>query len=236
MLTLQNSLRVAALCLALCGLSAAADDAFLYVVHGIPGRDLSPTANPGLPVDVLLNNETCAFRGILFGANDGPLTVPAGTYDVKVSLADTLKPCSNAPLAETDVKLVAGSATTLVAGLNSGTPTIETFVDDLSSVASGETRFLFAHAADAPAIEVKVTEQGTTPPLTRTFNLNPGAHASLTLPRGTYQLEATLAGATKPFINEIVTPPGRGVSLNYFAGLATNFSVRLLTRDVGNVF
>jgi hypothetical protein len=227
---------VAALCLALCGLSAAADDAFLYVVHGIPGRDLSPTANPGLPVDVLLNNDTCVYRGILFGANDGPLTLPAGTYDVKVSLADTLKPCSNTPVAESEVKLVAGSANTLVIALSNGVPALEAFVDDLSSVPSGQTRFRFAHAADAPAIRVTLTSVDASQPVKQTFNLNPGAHPALLLPRGTYQVVATLVGEKAPFLNETLIVPGRGVVQNYFVGLSTNFSVRLLTRDIGNAF
>ena len=150
----RKVLFVSALCLALCAMSAAADDAFLYVVHGIPGRDIAPTANPGLPVDVLLNNDACVYRGILFGVNDGPLTLPEGTYDVKVSLANTLKPCSNAAVAESTVKLVAGSANTLVIALNNGVPALETFVDDLTSVPAGQSRFLFAHAADSAAIEV----------------------------------------------------------------------------------
>ena len=210
--------------------------AFLYVVRGIPGRDIAATANPGLPVDVLLNDNACIFRGLLFGTNDGPLTLPAGTYDVKVSLADTLHPCSNPALAESSVKLEAGSSVTLVASLSNGAPALEAFINDLSSLAGGDTRFLFAHAADAPAVQVKLTQLGVKQPVTRTFNLKPGAHASLTLPFGSYELEATPAGGSTPIISIVLLAPNRAVALSYFVGTTTNDSVRLLTRNITNVF
>jgi len=64
-------LQLAALCLALVSSAFAANNAYLYVVHGIPGRDISDSLNPGLPVDILVDGE-CAVRGLTFGNTNGP--------------------------------------------------------------------------------------------------------------------------------------------------------------------
>jgi hypothetical protein len=42
-------LQLAALCFVLAAYGFAADDAYLYIVHGIPGRDISDNLNPGFP-------------------------------------------------------------------------------------------------------------------------------------------------------------------------------------------
>ena len=55
-------LQLAALCFVLAAYGIAADDAYLYIVHGIPGRDISDNLNPGFPVDVLIAGESCMPR------------------------------------------------------------------------------------------------------------------------------------------------------------------------------
>src|ERR1039457_807805 len=83
----------------------AANDAYLYVVHGIPGRDIADNLNPGLPIDVLVNGKSCLVRGLTFGNTSGPLTFSAGTYDLQISLANTLEPCTNAAVIDSPVTL-----------------------------------------------------------------------------------------------------------------------------------
>src|SRR5271165_2881293 len=109
----SRTLQLTVLCLALCAAGFAASDASLYVVHGIPGRDVAATLNPSLPVDVLLNDDVCYFKGLIFGSSSGPLTLPAGNYDIKISSANSLAPCTNPVLAETSAVLSPGSATTV---------------------------------------------------------------------------------------------------------------------------
>jgi hypothetical protein len=50
----------------------AAETSYLYIVQGISGRDISDTLNPGLPIDVLLNGESCQPRALTFGTSNGP--------------------------------------------------------------------------------------------------------------------------------------------------------------------
>ncbi len=71
--------QLAALLLIL-GVSAfAADNAYLYIVHAVPGRDIADNVNPGLPIDVLINGKTCLARGLTFGNSAGPFTFTAAT-------------------------------------------------------------------------------------------------------------------------------------------------------------
>ena len=65
--------------------SADGHEAMVSVIHGIPGPD-------GLPVDVSVNG-ACALEGFMFKEIVGPMAMPAGTYEVAISLADADNPC-----------------------------------------------------------------------------------------------------------------------------------------------
>jgi hypothetical protein len=90
-------LQLAALCLALGASAFAANDGYLYIVHGIPGREIADNLNPGLPIDILVSGD-CLVRGLTFGNTSGPFSFSAGAYDVQISLANSLAPCTNAPI------------------------------------------------------------------------------------------------------------------------------------------
>lgn len=149
-----------ALCLAgLAALVGAADPALadpaspaaLFVVHGIPGRELGASTDPELPVDVLVNGQICLLKNFTFGSVAGPFDLPAGTYEIKVSLASVGSPCGNAPVITQSVPLAAGSYAAGVAALASdGTPTIDAVGLDFSAVPRGEQRVIAVHAARAP--------------------------------------------------------------------------------------
>src|ERR1035441_5458924 len=97
------------------GISAfAADDAYLYIVHGIPGRDIADNLNPGFAIDILVNGKSCLVHGLTFGTSSGPFTLAAGTYDVQISMANTLLPCTNAVLIDSQVILTAGENLSVV--------------------------------------------------------------------------------------------------------------------------
>ena len=86
----------------------SAQNASVRIVHGIPGADVSPGLDPALPVDVLVNDAICLLQGLTFGSIAGPYTLPEGTYDVKISVANTLEPCSGAAAIAAPVPVAAG--------------------------------------------------------------------------------------------------------------------------------
>jgi hypothetical protein len=225
------------LCFALSALSFAATDATLYVAHGIPGRDLGSTINPSLPGDVLLNGATCIIRGGIFGTVNGPFTLPPGDYDIKISPANTLAPCTNAPVAETTATLSTGSTVTVVAALDANaSPTLLAFADFLPSVKVGQARVTFAQAADAPAVQVTLTQQLVKHPFTTKFMVNPSSQASVTLPSGTYAITVTASGTNTLLYTGLFPADNQSVELNYIVGSFSNNSVTLLTRIIRDVF
>jgi Domain of unknown function (DUF4397) len=231
----RAALQLAVVCLALSAASFAADNAYLYIVHGIPGRDVAANLNPGLPIDVQLNDDVCYVKGLGFGSTSGPLTLPAGKVEVKISLANSLAPCSNPSVVDTTVAVGADKNVSAVLALDgSGAPTLLSFVDNLDTVVVGEGRVVFAHAADAPALQLTLTQLGVKNPVAHTYTANPGKEVMVTLPVGTYSLQATTGTTTIPLDN--VVAESQAVSLTYIVGSASNNSVGLVTRVIRDVF
>ena len=135
-------LQLAALCFLLATYGMAENNAYLYIVHGIPGRDIADNLNPGFPIDILVNGNDCLVRNLTFGNSDGPYTLAAGTYTLQISEANTLQPCSNPAVITGSVTLTAGENISAVAGLNATQPTLFTLADDLFSVIPGNGRFV----------------------------------------------------------------------------------------------
>ena len=115
-------LALAILCLALSTAMFAADNAYLYLLQGIPGRDFSAATDPVFPVDILINGDVCYEHGLAYGDIAGPLTLAPGTYDLKVSVADSLAPCSNTPFLEKSITLGAGKNVSAVLALTQRGP------------------------------------------------------------------------------------------------------------------
>jgi len=236
----RSTLQLMALCLVLSAVSFAADagsaDASLYIIHGVPGRDVTADVNPGLPVDFLLNDEVCIIHGLSFESTIGPETLPPGTYDLKVSPANTLAPCTNSPEAETTVKLSAGGAVTVALALSNGSPTLLTFADNLESVPASEGRVTIANAADAGALQVTLTQLLVKNPKTVKFTIEPGSETTVELPIGAYSLSATASGSTTPLAIGGVSAEDQAVELVYIAGSTKNDSLALVPRLIRDVF
>jgi Domain of unknown function (DUF4397) len=212
------------------------EDASLYLVHGIPGRDVSATLNPQFPVDVFVNDSVCYLKGFTFGSSSGPLELPAGSYDIKISMANSLAPCTNPPIVESEVKLGAGGTTTAVAALSSGSPALLTFVDNLKTVKTGESRFTLANAADAGALTVTLTQEFVKNPVKRTITIKPGDQTSIDLPLGTYSVQAEASAGGTPLVSTAVFGGNQAADLMYFVGSATNGSLSLVQRSIQDVF
>jgi hypothetical protein len=143
---------------------AQSPNASVYVVHGIPGHDVSEALDPALPVDVQVNGAICLVSGLKFGDIAGPFTIPANTttgYSLVISLANTLNPCGNSGspvLSASGVTFAAGENASVVAYLTAeGAPAVKKFVNNLAATPKGQSRLIVQHTANAPAVDIKVS-------------------------------------------------------------------------------
>jgi hypothetical protein len=162
-------------------LPAAAADGTVYVVHGIPG----------VTVDVYVNGAE-TLPDFAPGTVAGPLTLPEGTYEVKIYAAGA-DPNTATPVITQSVDLPSGANASLVAGLNeSGDPTLFTFVNDVSAAPAGDGRLAVAHTAAAPAVDVLANGSAAF------SNLTNGNEDMANLPAGTVSASVVAAGTTSP--------------------------------------
>ncbi len=223
-------LTLALLCVAGSTLASASS---MYVVQGIAGRDFAAATDPAFPVDVLINDEVCYVHGLVFGSVSGPLTLLPGNYDVKVSIANSLAPCSNTPLITSAVKIEAEKDYSAVITLNgTGTPTLVTFANNLSPVTPATGRVLFAQTIDAAAVEV-IFENSVSKKL-YTYTVSAGQLLDVSLPAGLYTMEVN-NGTSVLISSTAVRLYSQSVSLLYAVGEAKNNSVVLETRTLRDV-
>lgn len=234
---MKNRIRLTLALALLCVASTAAlasDSAYLYLVHGIPGLDYSATTDPQFPVDVLINDEVCYAHGVDYGTILGPLTLAPGTYDVKISVANSLAPCSETPVVDSSVELNAGKNVSAVFALSdSGTPGLKTFANNFSPVLQNDGRILFALAADSPAVQLILQNTGTKK--LYVYAVNPGALLSATLPAGIYTAEVN-EGTTTLIASTPLDLYSQSVAMMFVLGEAHNNTVNLETKSVRNVF
>jgi len=227
---LRLTLALTLLCAAM---STAALASSMYLVQGIPGRDYAAATDPAFPVDVLVNDEVCYVRGLPYGAIQGPLTLFPGTYNLKVSIANSLAPCTNSPLINHSVTIEARKDVSAVLALNEdGSPTLLTFTNDLSPVTDGLSRVLFAQAAGGPAVQVIL--QNTTTKKLYTYSVKPGALLEADLPAGNYTVEIN-QGTTTLVAPTFLALDSQSVNLLYAVGQVANNTVALATRTLKDV-
>ena len=163
--------------------TAAAQDAELSVLHGVPG----------LTVDVCVNGAV-QLPDFTPGSLAGPLSLPAGTYTVAI-FGDTID-CSGTPaIGPVDLPLAAGMSYTAVAHLDAtGTPTASLFTNDTSAAGAGEGKATVRHtAANAEGVSILVNgsiDLGTF--------INGGQLGPVALPAGTYSAEIKAGDVTVP--------------------------------------
>jgi len=229
-------LQLAALCFVLGAYGFTADNAYLYIVHGIPGRDVADNLNPGFPIDVLINGDTCLPRDLAYGTTSGPFSFPSGTYEVLISEANSLAPCTNPPIIDSKVTLTSGASVSAVAAISGSQPTLLKFTDNLSPVAPGNARFVFVQAADAPALQATLTQVNVPKPKTFTVTASPGTQQSIHVPAGTYLVQVVATGSTTVLASETIGLPDQSATFTYAAGEAANNSLGLINKTVQDVF
>ncbi|MCS6941115.1 MAG: DUF4397 domain-containing protein [Roseiflexaceae bacterium] len=175
---------------------AASGSASVYIIHGIPGRDLG--LKPRLPVDVAVNG-ACALKNFKFRDVVGPLSLPAGTYNIRISLANRHNPCGNPPVINADVPFKAGESATVIAHLSAdGKPTASKFVNDLSPAkGAGNGPVIARHTAAVPAVDLLVRQNRKSPIIATLPNLKNGEQVRAELPIGQkFLVQFALAGTT----------------------------------------
>lgn len=180
------------------GLAAAGSGmSTAYVVHGINGDDFNGLVESSLPVDVFVDGLGCAIPNLKFGEREGPLSVPAGSYDITISLADEAMPCDGtAVLALSGVNLDEGANGTIVAhrtadGMSGGDGdllglgvTASVFTNDFSYTGRGKARLIAHHTAFAPSVDVVISrdyEDPGAPSVTVADFSNPTSEADAVL-------------------------------------------------------
>jgi Domain of unknown function (DUF4397) len=231
---MKNCIRtIFALALLCAALSTASLASSLYIVQGIPGRDYANLTDPAFPVDILLNGEVCYVHGLAFGTVSGPLTFDPGTYNIKVSVANTLAPCTNDPLIDRSVTIAPESGYSAVIALNSeGTPQMLLFHNTMTPVAANTARIVLEQAANAPTLQVTLTNTSTQK--TYSYTVNRGGILSETLPSGFYTI--TIAqGATTLVAATPLTLDSQSATLLYTLGQSANNTVVLESKTLRDV-
>jgi hypothetical protein len=131
---------------------AVAQDATVFIVHGIPGIDLD--LDPELPVDISVDG-TCLLQNFKFEEIAGPVSLAPGTYNIQIKLADLSNPCGGTTVIEADVPFEANEKCTVIAHLTEeGGITATKFTHDLSEIKRNKARILMHHTAYAPGVDL----------------------------------------------------------------------------------
>ncbi len=218
----MRSLRILGALAMLAGVTAlaapaqAADTAQVSVLHGIPGAT----------VDVYANGDEL-IPGFTPGTLAGPLTLPAGSYDLKVVAAGA--GAGGAAIVEANgVTVPAGANVTIVAHLTeAGAPVLTPFVNDVSTVAAGKARLTVRHTAAAPAVDVRANGAVAFPGLT-----NPN-EVKADLAAGTISADVVLAGTDTVAIGPADLNLKEGTNTIVYAwGSATDSNLALAVQTI----
>jgi hypothetical protein len=159
----------------------------VYAVHAIPGQDLG--LDPALPVDVNVVGVGCAIKDFRFGTIAGPLSLPAGKYELEIRLANAEAPCTGVLAVPATVYLSVVENASIVAHLTEqGTPTVTKFVNDVRSMISSDARLSVRHTAALPAVDVELRkgDEVTGVRYTAASHLVNGQQSTLDVNAGTY--------------------------------------------------
>lgn len=211
--------------------------ASVRVVHGIPGGDVSPAVDPALPVDVLVNDQICLLSGFTFGTIAGPYTLPAGTFNVKVSLANTLEPCGNDAVIEGDIPIVEGENASIVAHLTAdGSPTASKFVNNVSATEGSNARLIAHHVAAAPTVDLSIGGVFRQTISVPNVSNSPGQNQlAAELPPGSFNIGVAPAGQRSPiFIRNVLLAPNLAYTA-YAVGSLANGTFTMIVEPIGGL-
>lgn len=157
--------------------SAQSSDGQVVVVHGVPD----------LVVDVYVNGDL-TLEDFEYGTVAGPLTLPAGTYDLEVYAADA-DPSAGDPALSGSTDLPAGAFASIAAYLEEGgSPALGVFVENNAATDAGNARITARHLADFGAVDVLANDGAVWEGVTN------GVGADTDVAADTYNIKITAAG------------------------------------------
>jgi hypothetical protein len=219
--------------------AASSGNATVYIIHGIPGKDINALLGASLPADLPVDvsvNGGCALQSFRFRQIVGPLSLPAGAYDIAISVANPAHPCSNAAvISVNDLPLNAGESASIIAHLNTqGAPTASKFINNVSATQGLNGRVAVRHTANAPAVDVKVNTLLGLKRLNATLpNLSNGNQAEADLPLGIYQASLFAAGTdARAFGPALVVAFPQTFRAVYAVGSLQNGTFTLITQTI----
>ena len=197
------------------------------VVHGIPGLD----------VDVYVNG-ALTLPGFEPKTIAGPLTLPAGDYEIEIFVATDSPAAASADRTDAAALTVnptvpANADLTLVAHLDAdGAPTVSAFVNDTNKVANGTTgRVVVRHTAAAPSVDIVAGGA----PVGNLVDITNGEQEQIDLPVGSYPTGIAANGTTAVLFDAPVNlRPGQGVIV-YAIGDLAGGSFDLIVETVGGL-
>lgn len=156
---------------------AQSSEGQVVVVHGVPD----------LAVDVYVNGDL-TLEGFEYGTVAGPLTLPAGTYDLEIYPADA-DPDSTDPALAGSADLTAGAYVTIAAYLQEGgSPALGVFAENNTSTDAGNARITARHLADFGAVDILANDGAVWEGVVN------GGGADAEVPADTYNIKITAAG------------------------------------------
>jgi hypothetical protein len=173
--------------------SYAADNAKIYIVQGLPGKDL----------DVAVDGKSVA-KNVKTAAVAGPFSVKAGHR--KVTFSDGGK-----VLLERMFSVTAKSSWDVVVHLpakSKSKPAITVFRNDLTSVPRGKASLTVAHTAKVGPADIRVNGKVLFADIANGESLN------LVVPVATYKVAIVPAGKAKPVVLGPVDLTVKGGALN----------------------
>lgn len=148
----KTLLLVAGLALLAMAPANAQEDAWVSIIHGIPG-------DMGLPVDVEVNGG-CLLEDFTFGTVAGPLPLPPDTYTVSIKLPDTTPCGGTTAIGPADIEFLEGENASVIAHLTAaGDLTATKFTNDVSATFPGQGRLIARHTAAAGAVDITATRR-----------------------------------------------------------------------------
>lgn len=208
---------------------ASSGNATIYVVHGIPGKDLG--LDPALPVDVSVNG-ACAITNFTFGTITDGIALPAGDYTLAISLANAKSPCGNAPvIGPVTVPFAAGQRYSVVAHLTaSGGITAGVF--PFSTIdRRGQSRVVAHHTAAAPAVDIGISRPSGSGAILLEDVTN-GVFAPIDVRAGAWKGFIAPANTSTPVFEAAMTLKPRTTYLVFAVGSLTNGTFTVLMKAV----
>jgi len=198
---------------------AQTEEGEVIVVHGVPD----------LEVDVYVNGEL-TLEGFQFGDVAGPLSLPAGTYEIEIYGAGA-DPSADDPALTGSADLPSGAAATIAAYLEEGgSPTLGVFVENNAAIDAGNARVTARHLADFGNVDVLANDSAVF------SGVGNGQGGDADVPADTYNIKITAAGDadTVAFDSDVALAEGVN-TIAYAIGSVGGESFQVVTAALGDL-